>query len=503
MKQENSAHENKGSMIRQSIVLPIYLTIISLLPIAQTWAHRDALLNDDSLITLTYARNLGEGRGFIYNAPPATLGTTTPLWALLCGLGHYLLPTIPLTRLAVLLSGLFWLGSIWALHVFRRDFHFGPYAILASAAVLAGLGWPEALGMEAFLFAFLALFSCGLFFRGRLFWSGFVAALLFLTRGEGILLVGIQLATTIFFRPQRKPHSNLRRALRILAGFAIPFFGWAAYAMRTFHNVLPDTMGAKIAQARSGLWPSFWDRFWSEWLPNFKPQWQLGQPWLNIWIVLAILGLIIMIRKRRPLGMLLAWSGLYIAGYSLLGVAAYSWYMIPITWTSGLAAAEAAAFLSVRLEKARFRICRKGQAGWAVLLVFITAVMLPAVQVMKEFQPHPKFRTYLEVCRWLERNTTPGQSVAYFEVGYLGFYTQNRVIDQMGLVTRGVNPDIARRDFASVVWAHEPDYILILSGSGFQYRIVSDPRFQRGYVPAATFLGWGENPLILFKQQQG
>jgi hypothetical protein len=479
----------------------VVLLVISSLPILQAWNNRNTLLNDDSLITLTFARNLGEGTGFIYNAQPAILGTTTPLWTLLCALGHYILPAVPLTRLAVLLSGLFWLAAIWLLFVFRQDFLLQPLALLATAAIISSLNWPEALGMEAFLFVFLMLLSCGLFSRGRFFWSGFFAALLFLTRGEGILLLGIQLASLPLRQIFQKKRFDMTGMLRILAGFAIPFFAWAAYALPTFHQILPNTLGIKIAQARSGLWPSFWQRFWSDWLPNFRRNWQLASPWLNIWIILFLLGLIVMIRKRRPLCMVLAWLGFYFAGYSLLRVAAYSWYMFPIAWISGLAVAEAVAFLSTLLGKWRSRFFRDGWASWGVILIFIAAVMIPVARTTKSYHPHPKCQTYLEICRWFERNASPSQSVAFFEVGYLGFYTRNPVVDQMGLVTPGSASAIARRDFSSIFWLHNPDYLLVYNGSGFQYQIVSDPRFPKNYSPVATFAGWGENSLIMFKHR--
>ncbi len=501
MKQVHSALRHSGFKIFSSMAMILVLAAISLLPILQTWSQRDTLLNDDSLITLTFSRNLGEGKGFIYNAPPAILGTTTPLWALLCALGHYILPKTPLTRQAILLSGFFWLSAIWILFIFRQDFHLQPLALLATAAVVASLNCPAALGMEAFLFLFLTLLSCGLFFRKSLFWSGFTTAFLFLTRGEGILLLGIQLAWLLFRQFQQKKQFDLSGVLNILAGFAIPFCAWAAYALPTFHQILPNSLGIKIAQARSGLWPSFWQRFWNDWLPNFKHDWQLGSSWLNIWIMLIGVGLIVMVRSRRPLCMPLAWLGCYVAGYSLLGVAAYTWYMIPITWATGLAAAEAAAFLSSTSEKWRPGFFKNGWASWAAILVFVAAVMTPVAFTLEDYRPHPKFQTYIEICRWFEENTSPSQAVAFFEVGYLGFYTRNRIVDQMGLVTPGAADAIARRDFSSIFWLHNPDYFLLQNGSGFQYHIISDSRFKKKYYPVATFAGWEGDPLVIFKHR--
>ncbi len=54
------------------------------------WRHQH--LNDDSFITLTYAKNLAQGNGFVYNQPPATLGTTTPLFTITTALLATILP---------------------------------------------------------------------------------------------------------------------------------------------------------------------------------------------------------------------------------------------------------------------------------------------------------------------------------------------------------------------------------------------------------------------------
>ncbi len=478
------------------LLVPL-LVLLSVLPLMQTWNLRDSLLVDDALITLTYSRNLGEGKGFVFNAPPVILGTTTPLWALLCAFWHFLVPDIPLTLIAVLLSGFFWISSIWLIWFFRHDFSIKPWMVLASSAIIAGLNWPETLGMEGYLFMFLMLLAMGLFYRGHFFWSGFSSSLLFLTRGEGILLLAVLLGFLLLRQRRNQGRIGLSGFLRLLSGFAFPFVVWVAYALPTFRQILPNTLAAKIAQANSGLWPSFWDNFWRLWLPSWKSGWRLGASWLNGWIALALLGLALMVRNRRPLGLATAWLGIYFAGYSLLGVAAYPWYMLPIAWIIGLAVAEAVSTLASVLDSRQPRFFRGGWAGLALCLVFVAAIMSPALTGIKTYRPHPKYRIYLKICRWFEQNASPRESIAFFEVGYLGYYTRNPIVDQMGLVTPGATPDIARRDFSSVFWSYRPDYLVVYEGSGFQYHIIADPRFKKDYSPAATFAGL-ERPLIIF-----
>jgi hypothetical protein len=55
--------------------------LASLLPLWAAYSHRTAL-NDDTYITLTYVKNIARGDGFVFNAQPPTLGTTTPLTTL-------------------------------------------------------------------------------------------------------------------------------------------------------------------------------------------------------------------------------------------------------------------------------------------------------------------------------------------------------------------------------------------------------------------------------------
>ena len=72
-------NESQPIRARQWICV-VMLVLASFFPL---WAahHCWQFLNDDSYITLTYAKSIAVGRGFVFNSPPPTLGTTTPLYA--------------------------------------------------------------------------------------------------------------------------------------------------------------------------------------------------------------------------------------------------------------------------------------------------------------------------------------------------------------------------------------------------------------------------------------
>lgn len=81
----------------------IALMIVSLLPFWAAYRHQ-SFLNDDTYITLTYAKNLAQGNGFVYNHPPAVLGTTTPLLTIIVASLMRLLPFAEAATLAVFFS---------------------------------------------------------------------------------------------------------------------------------------------------------------------------------------------------------------------------------------------------------------------------------------------------------------------------------------------------------------------------------------------------------------
>ena len=61
------------------------LLFCSLVPIVAALRVDHRLIGDDPLITLTYAKNIAAGNGFVFNHGDPVLGTTAPLFALIVG----------------------------------------------------------------------------------------------------------------------------------------------------------------------------------------------------------------------------------------------------------------------------------------------------------------------------------------------------------------------------------------------------------------------------------
>jgi hypothetical protein len=102
-------------------------------------------------------------------------------------------------------------------------------------------------------------------------------------------------------------------------------------------------------------------------------------------------------------------------------------------------------------------------------------------------QRHPALQVYADVGHWLREQTPPDSSVGYYEIGYVGYYSERRVIDSLGLVDPAVSPHVAQGD---LVWAfrhYRPTYILEKPGAGKLNGFHEEPWFAREYRARLTF----------------
>jgi hypothetical protein len=481
------------------------LLAASLLPIITAARVDHAMLGDDQLITLTYAKNIASGRGFVFNVGDQVLGTTTPLFALVMGGMMALAPGLPGTGLAVWLTALCWIGVIWSFFFFRDAFRISERQAALLGAVLAATGWVGFLGMESYPFALLLVVSAGLATSGHGFSAGLTTGLLFLTRGEGILLVGILLLAVWFSDRERATERPTRlidwAPARLIMGFLIPMVAWSAYAMPTFGNIFPNTLSAKVAQVESGLWRPFHTYLFGEWLEGWTVSPWLGAVGVALFLILAGGGIVKIALVQRRLWVFPAWMFVYVLGYSALGVPGYPWYRLPVEF---VLAALVGVGLDGLIGEAKVsadngRLRRVG--GWAVATTVLAALAWPTLGAAWNPTTTAKHRAYRELATWLDDHGASGESVAYHEVGYLGYYTELGVVDLVGLVSPEITERVASRDFSSGFWELRPAYLVYLEGSRFIAPIVGHPDFQAEYVQTTRLAGYDGMPLTVFSRR--
>lgn len=476
---------------------------ISLFPAWAAMRTDHRLLGEDPLITLTFAKNLARGDGFVFNHPPPVLGTTSPVYAVLVAAFDRLLPFAGPLETAVWLSTACWVAALWIFVGFRRELGLSSWQVAGVTGALAATGWVTRLDFEGYPFAALLVFAIGLSARGSNFSAGVAAGLLFLTRGEGLLLIPL-LAVVAVIADRRESSARPARPIasgtaRLVLGFGVPVLLWSAYALPTFGSILPNTLAAKIAQGSSGLWQTFLDQLVRVWLPGWvSPLAPPSAPAASLAWVLVALGLVVLAKTRSPLLLLPAWTAAYVAGYGALGVAGYPWYACPVFFTLavllGAGLGRVAEWLMARVRRPAAAVAVAG----AVLVAGLAPFAVGTAAVVARRQPSPRHVAYSEMARWFREHVDPGASIAYHEVGYLGFHTDNRIVDLLGLVTPGLEEHVAAGDFAWGFWREQPDYLVCLEGSRFFEGILRDPRFAKRYRPVAILEGFDGRSLTIY-----
>ena len=493
------AYKKRATRISAGLVL----IVLSSIPLWVAYRH-PPFLNDDTYITLTYAKSIAAGRGFVFNQPPATLGTTTPLLALVVAGTSSILPGVEVSKIAVLFTALCWIGIIWGVYLGRERLGLSRWQAVTVGGVVIASGWIGFLGMEAYLFAFLLIFTMILYLQRRWLSSGVLVGLLFLTRGEGILMLPTLLLYRLGQTWNERSRARLRidsPSLKLVFGCLLVVLVWSVYAWSTFGYILPNTLSAKAAQRSAGHWESFSHRLLQDWLPTWGRQFAFS-PWprLNLWWILASIGLGVVLLKKRQWLILVIWMSFYTAGYAILDVAGYWWYQLPILFVVQLLVALGLAAVEELATTLDGKANLLGHALAIVLVVAVTTLLArPRVTAILRGTGDLRASSYLALADWINENTDPAQSIAYLEIGYLGYHTDNRIVDLMGLVTPGISPYIAEGDFASGFWAYEPDYFIYLPD--FSWALASireDPRFEQRYRAVTTLPGPRETDFAIY-----
>lgn len=432
---------------------------------------------DDPFITYRYARNLAEGLGPVYNPGERVLSTTTPLFALLLAVPAALGADLP--RLAVLVGAASLAAGglcLWALGRAWRAPAAGWAGLLLYPCVSL-LG--TTLGSETPLYLALGLGAFAAYAHGRLPLAAACSALMTLARPDGALVPVLLAAHYLGGTALKLRRAGTDRGWgAVIAGLwkAVPWralgvflalsLPWVLFAWAYYGTPVPVTLSAKRHQGAMEISQTFFEGF----LPlvsGYLKRWDY-----RLEALLALLGLGFALFKERRWLLLLAWTVVYFAAYSLLDVSRYFWYYAPLVpgfiAAAGLGVQTLAAGLA-RLGRSPARAGRL-QAGAALLLVLPLAYSTGRGIWSATHPPDPRLPVYRELGEWLRANTAPDALVGTIEVGILGYYAERPMVDFAGLIRPQVAEQLTPRTTYedAAIWAVEqyrPEYIMLPEGA--------------------------------------
>ena len=209
-------------------------------------------VQDDAYITLSYARNVINGHGPVFNTGELVEGFTSPMWLVISSIAVHF-SSDPITLLQVL-GMLFAVAACTMVYRLTRfllpDIHAAWRDVLAAAsaswvAACSAFQFWSTSGMEVALFLVLVAGMLDAFLRDRhgMAWVMWGAVML-LTRPEAFLMVGMLSVFRLIDVVQRRDRTSPWKQLMVLAAVvtALELWRWLTYGA-----LLPNTFAAKTS----------------------------------------------------------------------------------------------------------------------------------------------------------------------------------------------------------------------------------------------------------------
>ncbi|PWB56949.1 MAG: hypothetical protein C3F06_00200 [Candidatus Methanoperedenaceae archaeon] len=446
---------------------------------------------DDVFLAFRYAKNILSGNGFVYNIGEKFLGTPAPFFVLLLVIGKYLAAFLTIPQVGGLISCVSLL--LLSLFVYAIGRSFGQRMLGALAAIFTLINplIVMTLGSETPIYLFFVTAAFYFYYcRGQIYLPAFLLALSILNRVEGIIPAALFCGHFILTRRKFPLRASVIAILTMLP--------WLIFSFFYFGSPLTNSMGAKIAQRQAGLGSFIYTAAW--WMHRMVQNIDL---FYLAFIPLLVFGVQYFIKKGRGWSILFFWIVFQTVAYLILDVPFYHWYIAHI----GLAISILAAMGSIELlEIFRSRIGPIYKAGPIIVIVLIIFAAAAEVQVdINHHYPNPVNQLNTATGKWFIANSEPGSSIAYLEIGQIGYYSERQIIDLLGLVTPGASDWVRKGNFVWAYLNYQPDYIIYNPMfSSWIGVILNEPWFKESYteVEHLTSPGYPE-PLIIYKKHPG
>ena len=449
--------------------------------------------SDDFFITYRYAENLARGRGFVFNPGERVFGSTDPGLGLLLGALRWL-TRAPVDWLASAVFGL----ALVAMSLLLLDDGVAKGRRLervvgGTLVLISSLVWANN-GAAAPLVLVLLLLAARIVDRYPVL-AGVLAGLAVWVRPDaalGVLLLGL----LVLVEHRRLPwRYGLAAAVAIAVG--------ALLAWSYFGSPLPNTLGAKLEMAAAAGRPASHGRFWLSAAEPFRRH--FGDGW-RLFVALGILGQWPLFRGSGRVGRLfvLHCAALAVA-YPLLGVPFYLWYILPPSIAllyGGPALINAAVRWALMALGGGRRVAMAGALAGVVLLLTVGRGLLAASWPrLVAFSPPPRLVVYRQAAEWIRDHSRPNDSIAYVEIGVLGYYSQRPIEDLMGLVSPRVRPFVLQGDLRGGFLTRPSEFVLS-HPRGRMETIVQARWFPRSYEEVARFADGGRRggDLVVYRR---
>ncbi len=394
---------------------------------------------DDSWIHLTYARNLAEHGEWAFRLGERSAGSTAPLWTVLLSIGFliglapyvwtYLLGWAVLTLLAIC-------GENAARQLVPSYKSSIPWAGLFFIFAWH-LTWSAVSGMETLLHGLiiLAVLSALIGNSRRYLALGLLAGLSLWVRPDGLTLLGPILFVALLSETSWRLRGEA--LWKALLGFGALFFPYLLFNLALSGNPLPNTFYAKQAEFHAyWLSKTFAERIADYLWPVLASPFLVLIPGALLWLVKNIRG-----RNWGVLAGLIWFLGYIVIYFTRLPAYQHGRYIIPalpILYLWGVLG-----FLELVSSPG---MNRRIKSLWQITIVVLTVAFEFIGARQNAYDVYWIESEMVETAKWVNKNIPPDARLAVHDIGALGFYVENPLVDMAGLISPEVVPFIRDED---------------------------------------------------------
>ncbi len=473
---------------RRTYGAAVVCTLLALVALGSALRERVGFPLDDSWIHQSVARNLAEYGSLGYLPHQRSSGSTSLLWTIVLAGKYVAGPWMSVVLYPLMVNGLCLLGVVaLLLRMALRDRMGAAFALLWAVAPLAdgNFVWLAFTGMEHVLFVFLSLLSIDLWAAEGVsaVWAGVAMGLLAMTRPEGVVL-GFALLLTPGLAGRGR--SDVLRAVVPAAVLAAVPFGVNLY---TSHTLLPLTFKGRqwlylgTANPSLGMRARMFAGWFHRALYAVKaPPQGLSGPAARVGYLLGSSGLFWLLAT----GLWSLWRErcrltLTVCGWGLLHSLLYL-VMLPSSGHGG----RYQPFVLLLLVPlcARGLYCVVAAAGLGRgLRMPVTTVALVVFAVFSLRLWRATLRSgvaHIEgshgVMVGFLNEHVPGETLAVFDIGRIGYSYRGSVIDLGGLTDPGYAAYLASGRVPEYLREHQIRYVVLPTGMDRSSRLANSLR---------------------------
>lgn len=421
---------------------------------------------DDAYITYRYARNISEGRGFVYNPGEPVLGTTTPLFTIILAVINYLVG-IKIEDISIIAGALSLWVSAGVLYLLGKKAQQENWALAIALIYLTNPFLRHFIGMESYFLLGMLLLTNYAYVSKRYGWASLLGGLLILIRYEMVFFIALM--GVHYLIAQRKLPLWLWPS-------SIPILVWCIYSVSTFGSPIPLSASAKLLTeyipfpvGAAAYWYSF----------------VVEVPILFVAGIFTLVGFVGYFKKReinQPYLLLSIFGIVYFVLASFLA-GSFPWYYAPLTPLYAIAVGYGIKHLS-QASKAQIQVKNVMQyvqiGGVGIVLISQLLFWRNSIQNYQYLTFDQRISGYQDVSDWLLENSSTTKSIAVLEIGYIGYYTNMQIIDLNGLVTPGLLPwvdDGPEHTLYHSLNFYSPDWVLIPNKTPLQDILNNSQRY--------------------------